>query len=185
MSLLDALTEWMTQPMLFSTYGGVPPRRAGARHATISPYGPYTAGDGNAVFIGVQNDREWVVLCVELLGDPRLAARFPTNPDRVAHDDELTGLIEAGLAGMTADAAAARLDALGIANARLRTAADLVDHPQLAARDRWRTVQTPGGPVRMPLPPVTVAGRTPALGRVPALGEDNEAIRGGQVDPIR
>jgi itaconate CoA-transferase len=177
-SMLEALTEWMTQPMLYATYGGVPPRRAGARHASISPYGPYTAGDGNAVFIGVQNDREWRVLCAELLGDPELAARFPTNPDRVARDDELTALIEAGLAGLTADAAAERLDALGIANARLRTAAELADHPQLAARDRWRTVQTQGGPVRMPLPPVTVAGRTPSLGRVPALGEDTDAIRG-------
>ena len=177
-SMLEALAEWMTQPMLFATYGGAPPRRAGARHASISPYGPYTAGDGNVVFIGVQNDREWGVLCAQLLGDPELAARFPSNPDRVAHDDELTGLIEAGLAGMTADAAAERLDALGIANARLRTAADLADHPQLAARDRWRTVSTPGGPVRMPLPPVTVAGRTPSLGRVPALGADTDAIRG-------
>jgi crotonobetainyl-CoA:carnitine CoA-transferase CaiB-like acyl-CoA transferase len=177
-SLLDALAEWMTAPMLYATHGGVSPRRAGARHASISPYGPYTAGDGNAVFIGVQNDREWVALCVDLLGDPSLAARFPTNPVRVAHDDELTGVIEAGLVGMTADAAAVRLDELGIANARLRTAADLADHPQLAARDRWCTVQTPGGPVRMPLPPVTVAGRTPSLGRVPALGEDNDAVRG-------
>jgi itaconate CoA-transferase len=177
-SMLEALAEWMTQPMLFATYGGVPPRRAGARHASISPYGPYTAGDGNAVFIGVQNDREWVVLCAELLGNPGLAGRFPTNPDRVANDDELTWMIEAGLAGMTADTAAARLDALGIANARLRTAADLADHPQLAARNRWRTVPTPGGPVRMPLPPVTVAGRTPTLGRVPALGEDTPTVRG-------
>jgi itaconate CoA-transferase len=177
-SMLEALAEWMTQPMLFATYGGAPPRRAGARHASISPYGPYTAGDGNAVFIGVQNDREWGVLCAQLLGDPALAARFPSNPDRVAHDDELTGLIEAGLAGMTADAAAERLDALGIANARLRTAAELADHPQLAARDRWRTVSTPGGPVRMPLPPVTVAGRTPSLGRVAALGADTDAVRG-------
>jgi len=184
-SMLEALTEWMTQPLLFATCGGVPPRRAGARHASISPYGPYTAGDGNAVFIGVQNDREWVVLCADLLGDPGLAARFPHNPDRVAHDDQLTGLIEAGLAGLTAAAAAARLDALGIANARLRTAADLADHPQLAARDRWRTVRTPGGPVRMPLPPVTVAGRTPTLGRVPALGEDDDAVRGGQTGRIR
>jgi itaconate CoA-transferase len=177
-SMLEALAEWMTQPMLFATYGGVPPRRAGARHASISPYGPYTAGDGNVVFIGVQNDREWRVLCAKLLGDPALAARFPGNPDRVAHDDELTGLIEAGLAGMTADAAAERLDALDIANARLRTAADLADHPQLAARDRWRTLPTPAGPVRMPLPPVTVAGRTPSLGRVPALGADTDTVTG-------
>jgi itaconate CoA-transferase len=117
------------------------------------------------------------VLCTQLLGDPGLAARYPTNPDRVASDDELTGLIETGLAGLTADAAAARLDELGIANARLRTAAELADHPQLAARDRWRTVQTPGGPVRMPLPPVTVTGRTPTLGPVPSPGEHTTTVR--------
>ena len=73
---------------------------------------------------------------------------------------------------------AARLDAAGIANARLRTPAELADHPQLAARDRWREVPTPGGPVRTPLPPVTVAGRTPAIGPVPALGEHTDAVRG-------
>ena len=175
--MLDALGEWMSQPALFAGYGGVPPRRAGARHASIAPYGPYRAGDGNAVFVGVQNDREWAVLCAELLGDPELAARFPTNPDRVAHDDELTRLIEVRLAGTTADAAAERLDELGIATARLRTAAELADHPQLVARDRWRTVPTPGGPVRALLPPVTVAGRTAALGAVPALGEHTAAVR--------
>jgi crotonobetainyl-CoA:carnitine CoA-transferase CaiB-like acyl-CoA transferase len=178
-SMLEALGEWMTQPMLFARYGGEPPRRAGARHASISPYGPYAAGDGNAVFIGVQNDREWAVLCAHLLGDPALAHRYPTNPDRVAHDDELTRRIEAGLVGMTADAAATRLDELGIANARLRTAAELADHPQLAARDRWRSVDTPGGPVWALLPPVTVAGRTPTLGAVPAPGEHTAAVRDG------
>ncbi|HST67852.1 MAG TPA: CaiB/BaiF CoA-transferase family protein [Mycobacteriales bacterium] len=178
-SMLEALAEWMTQPLLFAAYGGTPPRRAGARHASISPYGPYTAGDGKAVFIGVQNDREWAVLCARLLGAPGLAARFPTNPDRVAHDDELTGLIEAGLAGFTADQAAARLDEIGIANARLRTAAELAEHPQLAARDRWRAVPTPGGPVRALLPPVTVAGRPVELGPVPALGSHTAEVRDG------
>jgi crotonobetainyl-CoA:carnitine CoA-transferase CaiB-like acyl-CoA transferase len=176
-SMLEALGEWMTQPLLFASYGGAPPPRAGARHASIAPYGPYTAGDGAVVFIGVQNDREWAVLCAQLLGDPALAARFPANADRVAHDDELTPLIEAGLAGMTADEAAARLDAIGIANARLRTAAELADHPQLAARDRWRSVDTPGGPVRTLLPPVTVAGRSVELGPVPALGQHTAAVK--------
>jgi crotonobetainyl-CoA:carnitine CoA-transferase CaiB-like acyl-CoA transferase len=179
-SMLEALGEWMTQPLLYAAYGGTAPRRAGARHASIAPYGPYLAGDGKAVFIGVQNDREWAVLCAELLGDPALAQRFPTNPERVAHDDELTGLIEAGLARLSADEAAARLDAIGIANARLRTAAELADHPQLAARDRWRSIDTPGGPVRTLLPPVTVAGREPVLGAVPALGEHTDAVRGGR-----
>ena len=176
-AMLDALGEWMSQPYLYSVYGGQPPRRTGARHASISPYGPYAAGDGQ-VFLGLQNEREWAVLCSQILGRPELIAdpRFATNTDRVANDGELTPIIEAALATLTATEVEARLDAAGIANARLRTPAEFAEHPQLAARDRWRDVATPGGPVRALLPPVTVPGREAAMGAVPALGEHTAAI---------
>jgi itaconate CoA-transferase len=176
-AMLEALGEWMSQPYLYTVYGAQPPRRTGARHASISPYGPYQTGDGQ-VFLGLQNEREWAVLCREILRQPGLAAdpRFATNTDRVAHDDELTRVIETALASMSADGVAALLDSAGIATARLRTPAEFAAHPQLAARDRWREVATPEGPVRLPLPPVTVAGREPAMGAVPALGEHTAAI---------
>ncbi len=176
-AMLDALGEWMSQPYLYSVYGGQPPRRTGARHASISPYGSYAAGDGQ-VFLGLQNEREWAVLCSQILGRPELTAdpRFATNTDRVANDGELTPIIEAALATLTATEVEARLDAAGIANARLRTPAEFAEHPQLAARDRWRDVATPGGPVRSLLPPVTVPGREAAMGAVPALGEHTAAI---------
>jgi crotonobetainyl-CoA:carnitine CoA-transferase CaiB-like acyl-CoA transferase len=176
-SLLDALGEWMTQPYLYTVYGGREPRRTGARHASISPYGPYQARGGE-VFIGLQNEREWAVLCDKVLARSDLITdeRFTTNPDRVKHDDELTAIIEDVLASMTPDEVVARLDAAGIASARLRTPAEFAAHPQLAARDRWREADTPGGPVRTLLPPVTVPGREPALGAVPALGQHTEAV---------
>jgi crotonobetainyl-CoA:carnitine CoA-transferase CaiB-like acyl-CoA transferase len=176
-SLLDALGEWMSQPYLYTVYGGREPRRTGARHASISPYGPYAARGGE-VFIGLQNEREWAVLCERVLGRPDLTAdeRFATNPDRVTHDDELTAIIEGVLASMTPDEVVARLDAAGIASARLRTPAEFAAHPQLAARDRWREADTPGGPVRTLLPPVTVPGREAAMGAVPALGQHTEAV---------
>jgi itaconate CoA-transferase len=176
-AMLDALGEWMSQPYLFTVYGGNQPRRTGARHASISPYGPYAAADGQ-VFLGLQNDREWAILCRDILGQPELIEdpRFLTNPDRVAHDDELTAIIDAALAGFTAAEVEARLDAAGIANARLRTPAEFAAHPQLAARDRWRDVDTPAGPVRMQLPPVTVPGREAAMRPVPALGQHTAAI---------
>jgi crotonobetainyl-CoA:carnitine CoA-transferase CaiB-like acyl-CoA transferase len=176
-AMLDALGEWMSQPYLYSVYGGQPPRRTGARHASISPYGPYAAGNGQ-VFLGLQNERGWAVLCSQILGRPELTAdpRFATNTDRVANDGELTPIIEAALATLTATEVEARLDAAGIANARLRTPAEFAEHPQLAARDRWRDVATPGGPVRSLLPPVTVPGREAAMGAVPALGEHTAAI---------
>jgi len=176
-SLLDALGEWMTQPYYYTVYGGTEPVRTGARHASISPYGPYAARNGQ-VFLGLQNDREWVVLCDQVLGRPELTAdpRFATNPDRVVHDAELRAIIEGVFAALTPDEVAARLDAAGIANARLRTPAEFAAHPQLEARDRWREVDTPGGPVRTLLPPVTVPGREPAMGAVPAPGQHTDSI---------
>src|SRR6185369_7834374 len=94
-SLFDALGEWMTQPYYYTVYGGTEPVRTGARHASISPYGPYAAAGGQ-VFLGLQNDREWVVLCEKVLGRPELVAdpRFATNPDRNVHDAELRAIIE-------------------------------------------------------------------------------------------
>ena len=178
-SMLEALGEWMSQPVNFTVYGNHPARRTGARHTSISPYGPYTVAGGGQVFIGIQNEREWAVLCQQILGRPELIAdeRFATNVDRVAHDTELTAIIEAALAGFPADRLTGRLDQAGIANARLRTPQEFAEHPQLAARDRWRAVDTPGGPVQALLPPVTVPGREPLMGPVPALGQHNEAIR--------
>jgi itaconate CoA-transferase len=173
-AMIDALGEWMTQPVLRSVYG-TPPPRTGARHALISPYGPYRTADGT-IFLGVQNDREWVRLCADVLGTPGLAAdvRFATNPDRLAHDAALTDLVDARLARLSTVEAIALLDAAGIANAQLRTPAEFAAHPQLAARDRWREVGTPGGPVRALLPPGRAGG---VLGAVPALGEHTDAVR--------
>ena len=172
-SLLDALGEWMSQPYYYTVYGQQEPRRTGARHASISPYGPYRVRGGQ-VFLGLQNEREWAVLCERVLGRPDLAQRFPTNPDRVAHDGELTAIIEAVLGAMTPDEVVARLDEAGIASARLRTPAEFAAHPQLALR--WRAVDTPAGPVQALLPPVTVPGREAAMGAVPALGQHTNAV---------
>jgi itaconate CoA-transferase len=178
-AMLDALGEWMSQPYFYSVYGGRPVERTGARHASISPYGPYPAAGGSQVFLGIQNQREWAVLCEKILGRPELITdeRFATNPDRVAHDGELTAIISAVFSAIPADELAARLDAAGLANARLRTPAEFAEHPQLAARDRWREVGTPHGPVRALLPPVTVPGREPVMGAVPAVGQHTAAIR--------
>jgi len=177
-SLLDALGELMMQPAYFSRYGGSPPLRTGARHPSISPYGPFRVADGS-VFFGIQNEREWLVLCRDVLGQADLATdpRFAANTDRVAHHEELTAIIESSFADRTAEKVSAALEASGIANARLRAPADLAEHPQLVARDRWRTVSTPGGPIDALLPPVEMAGVTPLMGPVPALGEHTDAIR--------
>ncbi len=177
-AMIDALSEWMTQPVSQAVYSGHAPRRTGARHASIAPYGPYRTSDGT-VFLGVQNNREWARLCEQVLHRPELVqdARFATNPHRVANNAELTAIIEDRLAGMSAADATDLLDGAGIANARVRTPRGVATHPQLAARGRWRDVHTPGGTVRALLPPVVPAGAEARMGAVPALGEHTELVR--------
>ncbi|QKW53805.1 CaiB/BaiF CoA transferase family protein [Streptomyces buecherae] len=178
-AMLDALGEWMGQPLFHGMYGAGPLPRSGARHPSIAPYGPYRAGDGREVFLCVQSDRDWVQLCARVLGRPDLTRdpRFADNPLRRAHDAELTQVLHAAFADLTADELLARLDAAGIANARLRDVSEFAEHPQLVARDRWRAFDTPAGPLRGLLPPVTVRGREARMGAVPALGAHTEAIR--------
>ncbi|GAA4619860.1 CaiB/BaiF CoA-transferase family protein [Actinoallomurus vinaceus] len=177
-SMLEALAEWMGYPYYYATYGGTPPPRTGAQHATIAPYGPYTAGDGHQVFFGLQNEREWAALCTHVLRCPDLIEdeRFARNSPRVENRDELTALIEEAFADATAAEAVRRLDEAGIANARLRSMEEFAAHPQLAARDRWRQVGSPVGPLNALLPPVTVTGREPRMGAIPAVGEHTDAV---------
>lgn len=178
-AMLDALGEWMMQPVYFSVYGSQPTRRTGARHASIAPYGPYRVGETSTVFLGVQNDREWKALCERVINRPELVEdeRFATNTARVTNDAEITGLLEEAFRASTADDVTARLDAAGIACAELRSPAGFAQHPQLAARNRWRAVATAGGTVNALLPPVTIAGHEAPMRPVPRLGEHNPAIR--------
>ena len=177
-SLFDAVAEWMGYPAYYTEYGGGPPARTGARHAAIAPYGPYAAGDGKAVYFGIQNDREWARFCEQVLGRPELAVdpRFSSNASRVEHQAALDEVIAASFAPLTAAAAIERLDAAGIANARMNTVREFLDHPQLAARNRWRHVDSPVGPLRALVPPFTLDGEEPRMDAIPAVGEHTDAI---------
>ena len=177
-SMLEALVEWMGYPIYFSRYGGKAPRRTGATHPSIAPYGPHRAGDGGQVILGLQNEREWETFCAEVLGRTELARdpRFASNSARVAHREELTRLIEDAFAGLSTDAAVRRLDAAGIANGRLNAIEEVVQHPQLAARERWREIGTSAGRVAASLPPANLEGVDPAMGEVPSLGQHTDAV---------
>ncbi|MQA08793.1 MAG: CoA transferase [Pseudonocardiaceae bacterium] len=177
-SLFDALGEWMGYPYYYASYGGTAPPRAGARHAAIAPYGPFRTGDGAQVFLAVQNEREWVALCEYVLRYPELATddRFASNPLRVEHQPQLRQAIESAFAELTGAQVLERLDEAGIANARMREVQEFAEHPQLAARDRWREVNTEAGPVHALRPPVTTAGREARMDSIPRLGEHTEAV---------
>jgi itaconate CoA-transferase len=177
-SLLEALAEWMSFPLYYAYDGAEPPRRTGAFHATIFPYGPFPAGDGREVMLGLQNEREWAVFCKQVLGRPELLedTRFASNQARVAHREALTGIIVDTFADRTAEAVVALLDKAGIANARVNDMAGLWAHAQLAARGRWRQVGTPAGPVPALLPPGGLGDAEPRMDPVPALGAHSRAI---------
>jgi crotonobetainyl-CoA:carnitine CoA-transferase CaiB-like acyl-CoA transferase len=156
----------------------VPPARTGARHAAIAPYGPFRAGDGQVVYLGIQNEREWMRFCEVVLGRPELAAdsRFGSNALRVEHQYALEAIIIAVFAERTGEQVVAALDGAGIANARMNTMAEFLDHPQLRERNRWRDIASPAGPLRALLPPFDIEGVEPAMGSVPSLGEHTDAI---------
>jgi itaconate CoA-transferase len=177
-SMLEALAEWMMQPVYLGHYGGKEPSRQGATHPIIAPYGPHRAGDGADVIFGLQNEREWVVFCEQVLGAPQLATdeRFNSNTKRVAERRELTALIEQRFAGLSADEVVARLDAAGIANGRLNDTDGVWNHPQLRARGRWVSIDTENGPIEGLLPPADLSGVEPVMGDVPALGQHTESV---------
>ncbi len=177
-SMLEALGEWMGFPAYFAGYGGEEPKRSGASHTSIAPYGPFGCKDGQTIFLGIQNEREWERFCEEVLERAELARdpRFSSNSKRVENRPELHEEIEGVLGRLPADEAVERLEGAGIANARMRSVRDFLDHPQLEARDRWREFGSPVGPLRGLLPPATLAGVEPVMAPIPEVGEHTEEI---------
>ena len=176
-SLFDSLGEWMGYPMYYTAYGGSPPERTGARHATIAPYGPFRTRDG-AVVVAVHNDQEWIRFSTDVLGQPNLAAdpRFRTTPLRLEHRVALTDAIETAFGTLTSADALERLEAAGIANARVNSVEEYLRHPQLAASDSWREIESPVGRLRALRPPVRLDGVEPAMGPIPTVGQHSEAV---------
>jgi itaconate CoA-transferase len=177
-SMLESMVEWMSFPLYYAFEGAAPPRRAGAAHATIYPYGPFPTGDGRTIMLGLQNEREWLVFCRDVLRRPELAAnaRFSSNSRRTEARDTLRAMIVDEFSRMTIDEVVARLDAAQIANARMNDMHDVWRHEQLKARDRWIDVATPSGPVPALLPPGQPNAYAPRMDAVPALGEHTDAI---------
>ena len=177
-SMLESLTEWMGYPLYYSFEGAAPPRRTGASHATIYPYGPFPAGDGKTVMLGLQNEREWKAFCDQVLQQPALAAeeRFASNPRRVAHRAELYEIIVRAFGELSAAEVVQRLELAQIANAQVNTMAEVWAHPQLQARQRWTEVQTSVGTVPALLPPGSWSKGAPRMDAVPALGQHTDAI---------
>ncbi|MFZ9990400.1 MAG: CaiB/BaiF CoA transferase family protein [Burkholderiaceae bacterium] len=177
-SMLEALGEWMGFPMYYAFEGQTPPARSGASHAAIYPYGPFQAGDGSAIVLGLQNEREWKLFCETVMQDAALATdpRFDSNARRHENRTELKAIIDACFAKLTTTEVCERLDQAPIANARMNDMDGLWAHPQLAARQRWQTVGSPAGDIPALLPPGKNSAFTYRMDPIPKLGAHTEAI---------
>jgi itaconate CoA-transferase len=177
-TMLEALGEWMGFPALFTAYGGTPPPRSGAHHATIVPYGPFRAGDGQTVFLAVQNEREFAQFCDVVLESPALKndARFSSSPARRENRAAMHAEVDKVFSKLKAREIVERLEAADIANARLNEMGEFWRHPQLAARARWAKVGSPAGELDLLKPPFNLSGFEPRMDPVPALGEHGRVI---------
>jgi crotonobetainyl-CoA:carnitine CoA-transferase CaiB-like acyl-CoA transferase len=177
-SMLESLAEWMGFPMYYAMDNAPPPPRSGASHATIYPYGPFLAGDGVSIMLGLQNEREWLKFCEVVLQMPTLATdpRFHNNSLRNQNREALQVLILEVFAKLTSNEVIRRLDEAPIANARMNNMADLWAHPQLQARQRWTSVDSPVGPLPALLPPGLQTGFDYTMGPIPSVGEHNAKI---------
>tara|TARA_R110001606_G_scaffold255674_2_gene403850 strand:+ start:50752 stop:51951 length:1200 start_codon:yes stop_codon:yes gene_type:complete len=180
-SMLESLVEWMGYPLYYAFEGAEPPPRSGAAHATIYPYGPFDTGDGGTVMLGLQNEREWKVFCEQVLQQPAIAEdlRFVSNTLRVRHRAALKALILGVFAELDAEDVIRRLEQARIANAHVNDMRGVWNHPQLAARQRWAEIGSPGGPLPALLPPGQSNAFAPRMDPVPGLGEHAEAILAG------
>jgi crotonobetainyl-CoA:carnitine CoA-transferase CaiB-like acyl-CoA transferase len=174
-SLFHSLADWMNVPYLQFTYGGITPGKFGLHHPTIAPYGAFTCSGGRPVLIAIQNEREWVILCRDVLGRPDLLTdpRFSNNDSRVKNREALDAEIVPIFLGMTREQAIEVLSAARLAYGRVSSLDDLAVHPQ----NRYLDVETPSGPVRLLAPGVKVDGEMVAAHRVPAANEHGEALR--------
>lgn len=177
-SLFEALGEWMSQPIYFAAYGGASPARTGSNHASIAPYGPYETSDGEQIFLGIQNEREWHRFCDRVLSRPELAGNphFASNIKRVAHRQELDRAIRDVFHQLRMADIIERLECSQIAYAHMNSLLDFWDHPQLEERHRWRDVDSPVGPLRTLMPPITIEGVEPRMDPIPSLGQHTDAI---------
>jgi itaconate CoA-transferase len=175
-SLLDALAEWMSHPLLFTSLTGRPPRRTGARHASIVPYGSYRTADSADILLAVQNEAEWARLCRDVLGLPAAAddSRLAGNERRMQRRDEVEAMVSQAVSRLAAEELVARLDRARIAYASVRDVAQVLAHPQLASR--WASVAAGSREVRILRPPARHSGFDPVIGPVPRHGADTAAV---------
>jgi crotonobetainyl-CoA:carnitine CoA-transferase CaiB-like acyl-CoA transferase len=177
-SLFDTAAELMGYHLTYTRHSGIDQQPLGMSSPAVAPYGAYRTGDDQVVVLGTTNDREWQRLARDILRRNDLAddERFRTNAGRVAHRQMLDEAIESWCAQHDLVQVQNVADAAGIGNARYNLPSEVLEHPQLAARDRWRRIDSPAGPIHALLPPPVIAGYDPPMGAIPGLGQHTDSV---------
>lgn len=177
-SLFDTMTDIMGYQLTYTQHSGIDQEPLGMSSPAVAPYGSFGTRDGQTVVLGTTNDREWQRLAREIIERPDLAddPRFASNPDRCAHRDELNKAIESWCQQHDLDDIQRIADIAGIGNSRYNKPSEVIAHPHLKARDRWRQVGTPNGEIAALLPPPAISGLELGMGAVPGLGEHTDAV---------
>jgi formyl-CoA transferase len=174
-SMFDSMMEWMAVPMLSTEYGA-PPKRIGLRHTALAPYGVFQSADNVPILISIQNDREWMVFCAQVLEQPELGRdpRFASNSARIANRAETDTLTQRCFGAHDIASLSRRLQQAEIAFARVNDIEAILRHPHL----RRLTIDSPSGPIALPAPPARWMGEPdPTFGPLPALGEHTAKVR--------
>jgi len=168
----------MGYQLTYTQHSGIDQEPLGMSSPAVAPYGSFGTRDGQTVVLGTTNDREWQRLAREIIERPDLAddPRFASNPERCAHRDELNAAIESWCTQRDLDDIQRIADAAGIGNSRYNKPSEVIAHPHLKARDRWRQVGTPNGEIAALLPPPVVSGLELGMGAVPGLGEHTDDV---------
>jgi len=177
-SLFDTATELMGYHLNYTRHSGIDQQPLGMSSPAVAPYGTYRTADDQMVVLGTTNDAEWQRLARDILQRSDLAVneRYRTNTGRVIHRAVLDEVVGTWCAQHDLAHIQKTADAAGIGNARYNVPSEVLEHPQLAARDRWRHIDTPNGPVPALLPPPVIAGYEPPMGAVPGLGQHTDSV---------
>ncbi len=178
LSLFDVMTDVMGYALTYTQHSGIDQQPLGVGSPAVAPYGAFPTRDGQTVVLGTTNDREWQRVAREIIDRQDLAddPRFATNSSRCAHREILDGAIGSWCARHDLADIQQIADAAGIGNSRYNLPSEVVAHPQLAARDRWRSVATPRGDIQALRPPPVISGFEQPMGAVPGLGQHTDAV---------
>ncbi|OGN94970.1 MAG: formyl-CoA transferase [Chloroflexi bacterium RBG_13_50_21] len=177
-SLLDSQIAWLANVGSNYLISGESPKRYGNAHPNIVPYQTFKARDGYFA-LGIGNDGQWRQFC-DMAGKMEWAqdVRFQTNANRVKNRNILIPMLEDLFHQSEIAHWLSILEAVGVPCGPINSIDQLLDDPQVLAREMVIEVPHPSaGIVRMVASPLKIP-TAPVKLRFPPplLGEHTEQI---------